>query len=251
MAVLPTTEKTMNTLNQIIKQAIHSAGFDLHRLSPAHNPSCQLLKGLDRFEVDLILDVGANIGQFVTELRSVGYKGDVVSFEPLSAAHIQLSEATKGDPKWLVHSRSAIGDHDGEVEINIAGNSVSSSVLPMMDAHVSAAVGSAYVGVERVPISRLDRVAAKYLENARRPFLKIDTQGFESQVLDGAQGILTKMQGVLCELSLVPLYEGQSLWLAMLQRLEGAGFTLWAVQPGFTDPRDGRTLQLDAIFFRV
>jgi hypothetical protein len=121
----------------------------------------------------------------------------------------------------------------------------------MMESHSSAAEDSAYVGVERVPIFKLDSVAPKYLEKSRCPFLKIDTQGFEWQVLDGARETLPRVRGVLCELSLVPLYEGQRLWMDMIQRLEAEGFTLWSIQKGFPDPRDGRTLQVDATFFRV
>jgi FkbM family methyltransferase len=238
-------------IKTIVRQAILAAGFDLHRLSPSSIPAFRLLKALDRFEVDLVLDVGANVGQFASELRSVGYRGNLASFEPLSAAHSALSEVAGRDPKWHVHPRVAIGDHDGEIEINIAGNSVSSSVLPMMESHSSAAKGSAYVGVESVPLRRLDSVAPEYLAKFRRPFLKIDTQGFEWQVLDGARETLPRMQGVLCELALVPLYEGGRLWMDMIQRLAAEGFTLWSIQKGFTDPRDGRTLQVDAAFFRL
>jgi FkbM family methyltransferase len=236
---------------KIIKSLIHALGFDFYLLPPSSNPAFQLLKALDRFEVDVVLDVGANLGQFAAELRSVGYRGELVSFEPLSAEHHALSKAASRDSKWHVHERGAIGDHDGEIKINIAGNSFSSSVLPMLESHSSAAEGSAYVGAEMVPIFKLDTVAPGYLEKSRCPFLKIDTQGFESQVLDGACEILPGMRGVLCELSLVPLYEGQQLWMDMIRRLEGEGFTLWSIQKGFADPRDGRTLQVDATFFRL
>ena len=133
----------------------------------------------------------------------------------------------------------------------MAGNSVSSSVLPMMDYHSSAASGSAYIRSEMVPIFRLDSIAQECLKKSHRPFLKVDTQGFEWQVLDGATKTMPHLRGVLCELSLVSLYEGQHLWLEIIERLEGEGFTLWCVQKGFTDPRDGRALQLDAVFFRL
>ena len=241
----------MKYIKKVLKRVINSTGFDLHRLSPASNLSFQLLKALYRFEVDLVLDVGANVGQFASELRSVGYKGNLVSFEPLSAAHSALSEAAGRDSMWHVHPRGAIGDYDGEIAINVAGNSVSSSVLPMMELHSSAAEGSAYVGVESVPLRRLDSVAPVYLAKSRQSFLKIDTQGFEWQVLDGAVATLPRIHGILCELSLVPLYEGQRLWMDMIHRLETEGFTLWSIQKGFTDPHDGRTLQVDAIFFRL
>lgn len=237
-------------LKQTIRNAIHKVGWDLHRLSSGANPTYQLLKCLERAKVNLVFDIGANKGQFAQSLLGMGYLGDIVSFEPLSEAHAALSTAAKQEARWLVHPRSAIGDTDGEITINISGNSVSSSVLPMLAAHSDAAVGSAYTGSERTPIARLDTVASAYLTKGRRSFIKIDTQGLEWQVLDGAAETLLKAQGILCELSLVPLYKGQRLWREIIGRLEAQGFTLWALQRGFTDPRDGRSLQLDAIFLR-
>lgn len=241
----------MKNIRDFVKRAIRSTGFDLHRFTPGSNPSLQLVKALARFEVDLVLDVGANIGQFAAELRSYGFQGNLVSFEPLSTAHRVLSEAAIRDVGWKVHPRCAIGGEDGETVINVSGNSVSSSLLPMLKSHSSAAADSVYVGAERTPIYRLDSVAPHYLQNANRPFLKIDTQGFEWSVLDGAKETLPQVRGILCELSLVPLYEGQRLWREMIHRIEDLGFTLWAIQPGFVDSRDGRTLQFDAVFFRV
>jgi FkbM family methyltransferase len=86
------------------------------------------------------------------------------------------------------YPRCALGDHNGEVEINIAGNSEISSILPMLESHRSAAPESAYQGKEIVLIQTLDAVAGEYLKDARAHFLTIDTQGFEWQVLDGATG---------------------------------------------------------------
>jgi hypothetical protein len=88
------------------------------------------------------------------------------------------------------------------------------------------------------------------LRDAERYFIKIDTQGFEWQVLEGASETLKNATGVLCELSLVPLYEGQRLWLEIVERLKLEGFTLWSLQQVFCDKRSGRSLQVDAIFFK-
>ena len=238
-------------MKKFVKKLVRSTGFDLHRLSVSSNPNFQLLKGLQRFGVDLVFDIGANTGQFASELRSIGFCGAIVSFEPLPDAYQTLATNAAGDSLWQVPSRSAVGDLDGEIDINIAGNSVSSSILPMLEAHSLAAEGSAYVGSVKTPIVKLDTVSSQYISHAIRYFIKIDTQGFEWQVLDGARETLKNAQGVLCELSLVPLYDGQQPWTAMLDRLKSEGFTLWSIQPGFSDPRDGRTLQVDAIFFRL
>lgn len=219
------------------------------RGSTAKRAARQLLKGFDRFGVDLVFDVGANAGQFAQQIRTAGFKHRIVSFEPLSQAHEQLSAVAADDPLWSVHQRCALGDRDGDVELNIAGNSVSSSLLTMTATHAAAAPGSAYIGHEKTPLVRFDSIAHKYLAGSQSPFLKIDTQGFEWQVLSGATETLSVMRGVLCELSLVVLYEGQHLWRDMVDRLEGDGFVLWGLQPSFMD-QHGRNLQTDAIFFR-
>lgn len=234
-----------------IKKILHSLGFDLRRVNPTSNPTAQLLSALSHVQADTVFDVGANIGQFASGLRHAGFTGNLVSFDPLTTAHKKLAKSARQDSKWWVHPRVAVGDRDGQVEINISGNSVSSSLLPMLDAHSRAAPSSAYVSSELTPMVRLDSVAPQYLGANSRPFIKIDTQGSEGQVLDGATETLKQTQGVLLELSLLPLYEGQSLWLEMIDRMNGDGFTLWAIQKGFTDPNTGRSLQVDAIFLRA
>lgn len=224
-------------------------GLEVCRLKNV-SPAAQLVASLRKFDIDLVLDVGANNGQFASEIRHYGYAGRIVSFEPLSQAHGKLLRSSAGDPMWDAYPRCALGDHDGEVEINIAGNSESSSILPMLESHRSAAPESAYKGKEIVPIKTLDAVAGQYLKDARVPFLKIDTQGFEWHVLDGARDTLPHIKGILVELSLVPLYEGQHLWREVIDRLEAEGFTLWAFKPVFSDLSQGRTLQLDGVFYR-
>jgi FkbM family methyltransferase len=240
-----------NIARTLFHRALKNIGLEVHRINVSSNPYFQLCKALNEFNINVVFDIGANTGQFATELRSFGYKGKIISFEPLFDAYQALAKVAAYDSKWIVHHRSAIGDFDGEIEINIAGNSASSSILPMLDYHISAAEGTAYIGTEKVPISKLDSVTSKYLSPSDNLFIKIDTQGFEWQVLNGADDSLKKAKGVLCELSLVPLYEGQYLWLDVLSRLEIEGFTLWSLNQGFIDSRNGRTLQIDATLFRV
>jgi FkbM family methyltransferase len=225
-------------------------GLDVRKLKNIPSPAEPVVAGFRQFGIDLVLDVGANKGQFASEIRHCGYAGKIVSFEPLSQAHGELLQSSAGDPMWDAYPRCALGDHNGEVEINIAGNSESSSILPMLESHRSAAPQSAYQGKEIVPIKTLDAVAGEYLKDARTPFLKIDTQGFEWQVLDGARDTLPHVKGILVELSLVPLYEGQHLWREVIDRLEAEGFTLWAFKPVFSDLSQGRTLQVDGVFYR-
>lgn len=246
----------MSNIKKYIKAFLREVlGLDVHRSGDSFESVVEmnsrlLVSSLQYFGIDLVLDVGANRGQFAAEIRRHGYAGKIVSFEPLSDAHVQLQQVSKADSMWQICPRCALGDYDGVVEINIAGNSDSSSILPMLESHRSAAPESAYQGKEPVQIKTLDEIAGQFLQEARAPFLKIDTQGFEWHVLDGARNTLPKIRGVLVELSMVPLYEGQHLWREVMARLEAEGFTLWALQPVFFDQSNGRTLQMDGIFYR-
>lgn len=246
----------MKSLNNIFRIALRKVfGLEVFltkNLTPssAQQDAIKLVSVFQKFEIDMVIDIGANTGQFVSEIRRGGYEGKVVSFEPLSQAHRELLLSSVADHLWDVYPRCALGDHEGEVEINIAGNSESSSILPMLDAHQNAAPESAYQGKESACIKTLDSIAAEYLKDSRAPFLKIDTQGFEWEVLDGARNTLPHIQGILIELSLVPLYDGQYLWRDIIDRLEDLGFTLWSFKPVFSDPLSGRTLQVDGLFFR-
>lgn len=241
----------IDALKIVIKNAINFIGLDVRRLNLEANPGKQLVKTLDFLETDLVLDVGANIGQFAKEIRASGYAGEIISFEPLSTAHAILEKTSKSDGKWCVYSRCALGDQIGEVKVNIAANSASSSLLPMLDSHLSAAPHSYFIDQEVAPLFTLDSVATNLIAGFKSIFLKIDTQGFEWAVLDGAKNITPYIRGISIELSLTPLYEGQRLWREILDRLEFEGFLLWAIQPEFIDPNNGRTLQINGIFLRT
>jgi FkbM family methyltransferase len=237
-------------LKSVVKRTIRHLGFDLQRYSPSTSEGARFMATLSAHNVNLVFDIGANIGQFGRLLRDLGYSGRIVSFEPVSAAWNQLAETSRGDALWEVAARAAIGGEDGEIEMHVAGNSVSSSALNMLDAHVKAAPQSSYVRSERLPLRRLDTIGADFVRTDSILFLKIDTQGFEAQVLKGAPELLQRAVGLHMELSLIPLYEGQCIYDEMIGQLKALGFELWGVMPGFTDPQNGRLLQVDATFFR-
>lgn len=199
--------------------------------------------------IDLVVDVGANAGQYGSELREYGYTGAILSLEPLSSAYAELARRTARDPAWTA-VRTAAGAQAGEITLNVSANSDSSSILPMKERHRAAAPHSVYVGTERAPVDRLDAIAGSAVERAARPYLKIDTQGYEWEVLDGAAESLPRLAGVELELSLAELYEGQRSWLALIDRLQEAGLRPAGMSHDFWDQRTGETLQLDAIFVR-
>jgi FkbM family methyltransferase len=205
---------------------------------------------LHAHQVDLVLDVGANTGQYAKNLRDAGFPGRIISFEPIAEAHSQLCRAARSDSLWTVAERTAIGDWDGQTEIHVADNSVSSSLLPMLASHRAAEPESAFSATESVYIARLDNAAAQFLKNDISVFIKIDVQGFEKKVLDGAPKLLERTVGLQIEVSFMPLYEGGTLFQPMTDYLLSSGFDLWGLVPGFVDRRNGRLLQADLIVFR-
>jgi hypothetical protein len=120
----------------------------------------------------------------------------------------------------------------------------------MLENHRRAAPGAAYVGSEVVPVIRLDQAAASFLSEAQNIFLKVDVQGFELEVLAGAEEILPRIVGAQLELSLVPLYQGQALYPELMRFMEGQGFEVWGIIPGLVDNSSGRLVQTDVVFFR-
>ena len=209
----------------------------------------EFLRVCESFGTDLILDVGANRGQFAQSARACGYTGHIVSFEPLTDAHVQLESAAANDALWDVVERCAVGAAAGEAHINIASNSYSSSLLPMLDRHSSAAPGSAYRGIEPCRVITLDDYVESTFSDATVTFgLKCDTQGYEGQVLTGARRSLSRIKVIMCEMSLVPLYDGAPTMLELCRLLAAAGYRCVAMGPEFEDPKTGELLQVNGIF---
>ncbi len=236
-------------IKRFVKNAILKTGYEIKRVVPHKTFGFSLQRLLSDHQVNTVLDVGANVGGYAMFLRKLGYRGKIISFEPLSVAYDQLVENAKNDSEWNVAPKMAIGNFDGEIVINISNNLVSSSILEMLPLHKKNAPDSAYCSSERVAIHRLDTVAFPYL-NHNRVFLKADVQGYEKRVLEGAEKIFDQITGIQLELSFAPLYEGQELFLEMVNFLDRYGFSLYSVNPGFTDRDSGRVLQVMGVFFR-
>ncbi len=242
-----------NWLRDAAHARLRAHGWQLARYPVSYNGAHKRSLILITLGTRLVIDIGANTGQFGAELRTYGYRGRILSFEPLPDAYAELVRSSRRDAGWDVVP-SAVGSADGVIAINIAGNSVSSSPLAMLDRHLAAAPGSAVINQVQVPTARLDSALGHWrilddLET-QAAYLKIDTQGFEREVLAGAPDALKKVSAVEVELSLAELYEGQPLFDEILAVLDAAGFRLAGVQPGFWDQRTGETLQLDGLFLR-
>jgi len=231
-----------------IKLLLRKIGYNIIEVNHTGAYVGNRIKLLKYYGINLVLDVGANIGQYSIYLRKHGYKGKIISFEPLSSAFKQLEQQSKNDALWNAIN-IALGNKNINSKINISINSKSSSILEIRPKHLEVLPDSAYLGTEEISIRTLDSIFNNYY-NQEKVFLKIDTQGFEKNVLDGATKSIENITGIQIEMSIVPLYKDELLFDEMIKYVSGLGFMLMSIEPGFTDQRTGQLLQFDGIFFR-
>jgi FkbM family methyltransferase len=199
--------------------------------------------------IDAVLDIGANEGQYAALLRAAGFAGRIVSVEPLPDACARLVHRARTDPRWVCDQRAA-GAEVGSATIRVSANSYSSSLLTVTTAHLEAAPDSRVVHEIVVEVTTVDALARAHGLDPRCTLLKIDTQGFERAVLDGAGDWLDRVAAVQLEVSHVELYAGQALEPELTDRMARHGLVPWTNDPGIS-AANGRLLQSDVLFVRA
>lgn len=207
----------------------------------------QVVRAAKWLQVADVLDIGANIGQYASVLVASGFGGTVTSCEPLADAYAELAKRAARHSSWRAVN-TAVGAQEGTTTINVSANSYSSSILAVNEVHIAADSTSRSIGTQTVPLTTVDGLLAKYGIDASAALLKIDTQGYEASVLDGASEALSRFAAVQLELSFVPLYAGQALFDTLNERMVSVGFRLFTIAPGLADTLTGRLLQADALY---
>lgn len=218
-------------------------------LKPRTGPA-QLVAVLTHEGVDAVIDVGANTGQYGQMLRRHGYRGPILSFEPLPDARRALGGAARGDPLWRLAPALALGDAAGTVVIEQSAESDMSSILPQSPLLAALSPSSVVVGRLPVASARLDGLGHLLESDWQRLHLKVDVQGYEPAVLAGAAGLLERIATIQLELALRPVYEGELDWRDMVARLDAMGFAPALVLPGYFERKIARMLQIDVVFAR-
>jgi FkbM family methyltransferase len=236
---------------KLLRRLARAAGFELLPLRKAREPLRRLVNLLELCRVDLVVDGGANRGQYARLLRELGWRGPILSIEPIPELRAELLRRATADPAWRIAPAVALGAEPGRAVLEISAETDMSSLLPRTPRLERLSPSSRPVRRIEVPVVRLDGLPGLVDAPAQRIFLKLDLQGFEGPALEGARGILPRVVGLQLELALVPLYQGELGWRSMLDRVEAMGYVPWLFLPGYVDPRSGRELQMDGVFVRA
>lgn len=232
-------------MKRILKNSLKKIGVQIKRYPDLYLKRRMLL--MSKLGIDTVFDIGANTGQYALELRELGYMNRIISFEPLRNAFEELYNNSLRFKNWQV-CNYALGDENCTSSINIANNSYSSSILEMLPSHVESAPDSKYIDKEEIEIKRLDNVFSSFCRNDYSVMLKIDTQGYEKNVIDGATNILNRISLIQLEMSIIPLYSEEMLFTEMINHLDKIGFQLVSLEDGFSDASTGQLLQVDGLF---
>jgi FkbM family methyltransferase len=225
----------MNKIAAFIRKSVRKQGFDLIR----HK---ELPDWLDLHQVDVVLDIGANDGRYASEIREAGWSGPIVSFEPQPEVFERLTRHMSGDPLWSGR-QIGLGSSDSTLTLNAYGMDVLSSFLKKKENDQS-------LRVIEVDVRRPDAILDEVLAGHSKPFVKIDTQGFEMEIIRGFGSRAADIVGWQLELSVEPLYENQPPMEEIIATMRALGFSLWRVLPGLRDPQTLQAFELDGIFFR-
>jgi FkbM family methyltransferase len=208
-----------------------------------------------RYDVDVVVDVGANFGQFRDTVREgAGFEGPIVSFEPVSRFRSLLETRRRDDPAWHVE-RFALGNaHETAVIHVMQSPGLSSLKDPDLEAMQTLLPAPERAGVESeetIEVRPLDEIAASHpvLGRAERALLKSDTQGFDLEVLRGARAFLARTMVIQVELSVLPVYANAPHYLDVINELQSLGFDLSGMFPVTLDPHL-RVIEFDGIFVR-
>jgi FkbM family methyltransferase len=239
----------MKIMKELFQKILRKTGYQLEKFPHPDPDLIRRFKIINYCNIDTLFDIGANTGQYAIDMRKFGYRKKIISFEPLKSTFNVLKNAALKDNNWIVNNY-AIGNENIKSVINVAGNTDSSSILDMLPLHYNTAPESRYIGQEEIEIKKLDSIFNFFCKEEDRVMIKIDTQGYEKKVIEGATESLNRIIIIQLEMSIVPLYENEMLFIDMINYLDKKGFQLFSFENGFSDRTSGRVLQVDGIFVK-
>ncbi len=232
----------------IIRTILNKLGYGVYKLSQAEIDKSLKLKWIVDKEIKTILDIGANSGQAAGRFRRYFPEAMIYSFEPLPDCYKQLTAAFLNDNKFKAFN-VALGDSTGTAKFNRNEYSLSSSLLPLGDAHKKSFPFAQKETPENVCIRRLDDMVSELCIEGTL-LVKLDVQGFEDKVIEGGKKLIEQADILICEMSIETLYERQVLFDGIYKKFKSMGFKYAGNFEQLLSPQDGRVLQVDGIFIK-
>lgn len=226
------------------RRVLHRVGLDVTAYSAMRNHELRRAALIRDRAIGLVMDGGAHKGEYASTLRQLGYEGQILSVEPLPGPFAQLKRRAARDSQWRCVN-SALGMESGRTTIHANPISEVSSLLPatgMVNTQGWQATRPLTVGVRTI-----DSLLADYFWNGAL-YIKLDVQGYEMQVLSGAEDAVRRASAIELELSTVELYRGSVLFPDAVWQLHRLGFSIYSMEPVLVDHLSARVLQLDCIF---
>jgi len=241
----------MKAVKKLAQNFIHSLGYQIipYPTNGYARSRDTMRMVLDGLSIDCVIDVGGNHGQFGDWLRDIGYKGWIVSFQPVRAPFEDLRKRAAARPPWRVF-QYALGTKAGQAEINVNDHDgLTSFLTPLVTTTLPF---SRVARSETVEVRRLDSVFDECLAGIDLPrlYLKLDTQGFDLEVLRGAEGVLKDILAAQTEVSFVPLYEGMPDWMESLKEFQRFGFGVVDFMPVLRVNGSLMIMEMDCILTR-
>ena len=237
-------------MKQLFNDLIGITGYQIKNKKYLYDPDKNLLKSIKHFQIKSILDVGANKGQFALRLLKNNFEGNIMSFEPLNEEYEMLKKLSSKRKNWKVARRCALGDINKIKKFHISGNRESSSLLKILRKHTDLRPDSKTIKIEKINVERLDNFKREISKLEKNLLLKIDTQGSEIDVLKGAGNLIKNIKCLFVEVSLVPLYKNQKLWLDIIEYVKKFDFNVWSVDQLLKNNITGQTYQIDIFFYK-
>jgi FkbM family methyltransferase len=227
-----------------IRKIIRKAGFDFHRYRHEQDK----MFWIRSHNINTVLDIGANVGQFAHEIRGTLPHAQIISFEPIKECFDKLMSSFANDTHFQAFN-IAIGAEAGSLSMNKSSYTPSSSLLPMADIHKQLFPHTKEHTVENVAIKRLDDLL-RDMKLEDEILIKIDVQGYEGKVIEGGQEIFKRTRAAIIENSFSAFYDGQPLFNDIYAKMLALGFSYRGNLHQKKDVETGEILFEDSIFVR-
>jgi FkbM family methyltransferase len=242
------------SVTKLIQKVLKSAGLELVPHPPSDWVACRniLRNVLNKLSINCVLDVGANRGQYGSMLRDIGYRGQIFSFEPVRDHFEALSACAASQGPWKCFNY-ALGARNEQAEINVTDEDVFSSFLAPREDSQERFPRNRVTRSETVQVRRLDSVLSECIAGvtSARIYLKMDTQGFDLEVLAGAAGVLPSVMALQSEVSFRPIYYGMPGYQDSLRELQALGFGVVDFIPVNRDSGGLCSIEMDCVMART